>query len=320
MTSGRSTGIAKGVLVIGELNADIIVGGMSDLPKLGREILASEFHIVLGSSSAICATGMARLGLPVDFLGKVGTDYFGEFVLGELRQLGVEPRHVVRDETVGTGVTISLTQTEDRALVTYLGAISDLCLADIDLSVVRRYDHVHVGSYFLQQGLRPGLGEFFQQARRDGVTVSLDTGYDPKEHWGGDALWGLLRWVDIFLPNDEEARAIAGCDSTETALKRLSQTAKLVVIKCGSNGSMAMAAGEVVRAPAPRVAVKDTTGAGDSFNAGFIAAYLGRGRSLETSLRFANACGALSTTGFGGTAAQPSYEEVRVFLSKQENG
>jgi sugar/nucleoside kinase (ribokinase family) len=307
------------VLVVGELNADIIVSDMSGFPSLGREILASEFHIVLGSSSAICAAGMAQLGLSVDFLGKVGLDHLGTFVVDELRQLGVGPKHIFYDKTVSTGVTISLTETSDRAMITHLGSISELCLSEIDLSILHGYDHIHVGSYFLQQKLQPGLAELFRASRRAGLTVSLDTGYDPNEMWGGDNLWELLRLVDVFLPNDREANAIAACENVETALQRLARQAGLVVVKCGSAGSMAVADSRVIRSPALPVDVKDTTGAGDSFNAGFIFAYLIRERSLKESLDFANACGALSATGFGGTANQPTHQEVDAFLRRQQN-
>jgi sugar/nucleoside kinase (ribokinase family) len=305
------------ILVVGELNVDMIVSGLSAFPSLGREILASDLHVVMGSSSAICAAGLARLGATVDFLGKVGTDTYGDFVTEQLHLLGVGTDHVIHDGAVRTGVTISLTYPEDRALITYLGSIPDLQLEDIDPSLLPHYSHLHVGSYFLQRGLQAGLPELFRRARRAGLIVSLDAGFDPYEEWGDDNLMAVLRLVDIFLPNDVEARQIARVDDIEAALWKLAKHARLVVVKCGPSGALALHDGQVVRSPAFLVDVVDTTGAGDSFNAGFIHAYVFQGLPLQEALRFANACGALSATGVGGTAAQPTLEQVRAFLETQ---
>ena len=300
----------EGVLIVGELNVDLIVSGLKGFPALGQEIVAEKLQVVLGSSSAICAAGLARLGAKVDFLGRVGADDYGTFVVEELDRLGVGTERVIRDPAVRTGVTISLTYPQDRALITYPGCIPCLTVEDIDPSILPRYRHLHVGSYFLQTGLQPGLPLLFDQAHRAGLTVSLDVGHDPEERWGGEDLLTLLEQVDVFLPNEEEARAIAGTEETEAALHELAKRARLVVIKCGSSGAISLQEGRVVRSPAFHVDVVDTTGAGDSFNAGFIYAYVLRKIPLEESLRFANACGALSTTGLGGTAAQPTLEQV----------
>ncbi|MFH1927898.1 MAG: carbohydrate kinase family protein [Chloroflexota bacterium] len=304
----------KKILVVGELNADVVLTGLPAFPALGKEVLARDLHVVLGSSSAICAAGMARLGAEVDFLGKVGTDYYGDFVIDQLRLLGMDTEHVIRDGYAPTGVTISLTYPADRALITYLGCTTLLSLEDIDTPILSRYGHLHVGSYFLQQGLQAGLPELFRQARRAGLTISLDPGHDPGEKWDSDALLTLLNLVDIFLPNDTEARAIAQVDDTEAALRELAKPAGLVVIKCGSSGAMTLHDGNVLQSPAFPITTVDTTGAGDSFGAGFIYAHAVRGLPLEEALRFANACGALSTTGFGGTAAQPTSAQVHSFL------
>jgi sugar/nucleoside kinase (ribokinase family) len=306
--------MSKRILVIGELNVDMILSGLPALPTLGQEILAGGLHTVIGGSSAICAAGMARLGASVDFIGKVGADNYGDFLMEQLRQLGVGVGRMIRDPVACTGITISLTYPDDRALITHLGCISHLRLEDVNTSVLGRYSHLHVGSYFLQRGLQAGLPELFRQARRAGLTTSLDTGHDPDEEWGNDKLRTLLDFVDVFMPNEEEACAIARLDDAEAALRELAKRARLVVVKCGSSGAMALHDEQIVHSPAFQVEAVDTTGAGDSFDAGFIYAHAIRGLPLKEALRFANACGALSTTGFGGTAAQPTWEQVLSFL------
>jgi sugar/nucleoside kinase (ribokinase family) len=312
----------KRILVIGELNIDLIVSGLTAFPSLGQEILAGGLSRVLGSSSAICAAGLARLGAGVDFLGKVGVDEYGEFIVDQLKRLRVSTQHIIRDSVIRTGVTISLTYPEDRALITYPGCIPHLKLDDINLSILRDYAHVHIGSYFLQKRLQPDLAALFVQAHRQNLTVSLDTGCDPDEKWGDSSLLTLLDLVDVFLPNENEARAIAREDDTEVALRKLSERAKLIVIKRGASGAMSFAwrageprrEGQIIRSPGVQVDAVDTTGAGDSFDAGFIYAHVVRGMALEEALRFANACGALSTTSLGGTAAQPTLEQVQSLL------
>ena len=304
----------KRILVIGELNIDLIVSGLTAFPSLGQEILAGGLSRVLGSSSAICAAGLARLGARVDFLGKVGVDEYGEFIVDQLKHLRVGTQHIIRDNVIRTGVTISLTYPKDRAMITYPGCISHLKLDDIDLSILREYAHVHVGSYFLQKRLQPDLVALFVQAHRQNLTVSLDTGCDPDGKWGDSSLLTLLDLVDIFLPNENEARAIAREDETEVALRKLSERAKLVVVKYGASGAMTWREGQIIRSPGVQVNAVDTTGAGDSFDAGFIYAHVVRGMALEEALRFANACGALSTTSLGGTASQPTLEQVQSLL------
>ncbi len=309
----------NGILVIGELNVDLIVSGLTAFPSLGQEILVSGLRLVIGSSSAICAGGLARLSAEVDFLGKLGVDDYGDFVTDQLRLLGVGTAHIIRDSAVATGVTISLTYPEERALITYPGCITHLRLDDIDASILPYYRHLHVGSYFLQRRLQVGLPELFRQAHRVGLTISLDTGCDPDGVWGDEDLLILLRSVDIFLPNEDEAHSIARVDDTEKALRKLAKRARLVVVKCGASGAMSLRNGQIVHSPGFEVEVVDTTGAGDSFNAGFIYAHSIRRLSLEEALRFANACGALSTTGLGGTAAQPTLEQVLTFLQARRD-
>jgi sugar/nucleoside kinase (ribokinase family) len=304
----------KRILVVGELNVDLIVSGMDSFPALGQEIVAGALDTVLGSSSAICAAGLARLGAGVDFIGKVGTDYYGQFVAAELRRLGVGAEHIIHDDTLQTGITISLTYPEDRAMVTYLGSIAHLRPADIKTSVLTGYCHLHVGSYFLQTGLQSGLPDLFALAHRAGLTVSLDTGWDPGQRWGDGGLLTLLERVDFFLPNEREACAIAGVDDSEQAMRELAKRAGLVAVKRGAEGAMAMKGAQIVHSPGFRVNVVDATGAGDSFDAGFIFAYILQRRPLVEALRFANACGALCATGYGGTAAQPTLHQVQDML------
>jgi sugar/nucleoside kinase (ribokinase family) len=305
------------VLVAGELNPDLIMRDCRIFPALGKEVQVDDLELSLGSSSAICAVGLARLGDSVGFASLVGNDFYGEFCIEILRREGIDVSQVLRRADLKTGITVSITAHGDRALVTYPGAISALAGEDLPDRLLAGYDHVHVSSWFLQDGLRPGLKNRFAAARRAGVTTSLDCGYDPRETWSQD-LVDTLSEVDVFLPNESEVLGITGCSTVEEGIRKLEDDHLLLVVKLGAEGCLARYRGESFHAPAYPVQVVDTTGAGDSFNAGFLHAWK-REEPLSDCLHFAAVCGSLSTRGIGGTATQPDEAEVQRCLPAQRN-
>jgi len=307
----------KRVLVVGEINIDLICQGYHAFPSPGREVLVDDFRMVLGSASAICAMGLARLGTPVAFFGKVGDDPSGHFCLDAMRARGIDLEAVVVDAGLKTGVTVAITSTVDRALVSFLGSIASMSERDVPRALFSHADHVHVSSFYLQEALRPGVEKLFRDARAAGLTTSLDPGFDPSERWDPDLI-ETLRSVDVFFPNEVELRGLTGSDDPEEAVRRLQKGSSrvLVVAKLGARGAMAIdAGGRTVHVPAPRVDVVDTTGAGDSFDAGFLHAWLG-GAELTDCLRLGAACGGLSTRGLGGTATQADLAEARALMGR----
>jgi sugar/nucleoside kinase (ribokinase family) len=169
----------KKVLVAGELNVDIMLQGYHSFPEPGKEVLVDDCLMVLGSASAICAMGLLKLGDPVAFLGKVGDDAWGRFCVECLAERGADVSRVVRDPGIKTGVTVAITSPRDRALVSFLGSIAALRADDVHDAAFAGFHHLHVSSYYLQEGLRPGLRNLFTRARRLGLTASLDPGFDP---------------------------------------------------------------------------------------------------------------------------------------------
>ena len=303
------------VLVAGELNVDFVLQGYHAFPELGKEVLVDDFVMVLGSASAICAMGLARLGDPVAFLSKVGEDLWGRYCLECLRTRHVDVSRVALDPGLKTGVTVAISSPRDRALVSFSGSITALTAEDVSDACLAEFQHLHVSSYYLQEKLRPGLPDLFARARRLGLTTSLDPGFDPSERWGDD-LRETLRQVDVFLPNEVELRSLTGVEEVGEALARLENGTTRTVAKLGREGAATREHGRLLRAPALPVEPVDTTGAGDSFNAGFLHAWLAGAPVLE-ALRLGSACGALSTRGLGGTAAQPDLEEATGFLAER---
>lgn len=296
------------VLILGELNVDLVLQCPDAVPVPGKEVLAEDFRMTLGSASAICAAGLARLGNGVRFVGRIGRDFWGQYCVDTLSRAGVDTSGVRSETTLKTGVTVSISSPQDRALVTYLGSITALDGADVDDEALGGIDHLHVSSYFLQRGLQPHCRTLFARATELGLTTSLDCGFDPAERWNA-GLIATLEQVDLFFPNEEELRAVSGCSEPAAAIRALDNGRTRVIAKLGGRGCLAIDGTRVVHVPALPVDVVDTTGAGDSFNAGFLHRWL-RGGSLEECLRYGAACGALSTRAIGGTAAQPTPDEV----------
>ncbi len=149
--------------------------------------------------------------------------------------------------------------------------------------------------------MRPRVGELFQLLKSAGLTISLDTNDDPDDEWQG-GLHDILRYVDVFLPNEREARKAAGTEDLELAVRKLAELVPVVVVKLGRDGAMAQRGSERFVGTAHRVDAVDPVGAGDSFDAGFLHQYL-QGADVPACLASGNMAGALSTTRSGGTEA-----------------
>ena len=297
------------VVVIGDANPDLLFRGGDVVPAFGQhEHIVEEARLMVGGSGAIMACGAARLGLRTAFLGLLGDDPFGRFMLDALHERDVDASLSRVDPDRPTGVTVVLSRGEDRAMLTALGTIDALRGDDVDLDLLADARHVHVSSYYLQEALQPDLPALFDKAHRAGATTSIDPNWDPSERWNAGLL-DLLWLTDVFLPNSAEARAITGIDDIDVATESLSERGTTLAVKFGQGGGLAKAGDELVHVEAVPVDVVDTTGAGDSFDAGFLAGRL-QGWPINRCLQLAVACGSLSTRAAGGIAAQPTMDEA----------
>ena len=300
------------LLVLGDVNPDLILVGDVE-PAFGQvERIVEDALLTVGGSGAIVACGAARLGLRTAICGVVGDDLFGRFMRDELEGRRVDAGGLRVEPGRPTGLTVVLARPDDRAILTRPGTIADLETETIDPRMLDAARHVHVASYFLQDALRPGLPELFERVRANGATTSVDPNWDPSERWD-DGLLDLLSLTDVFLPNAEEAMLISGASTGDEAARALASRAGVVVVKAGADGAIAASGDRLVRVPAAPAGVVDATGAGDAFDAGFLASRLA-GDPLERSLAVANACGALSTRSVGGVDAQPTMDEVLEML------
>lgn len=307
------------LLVLGELNPDLILSGDDVVPAFGQiERLVDLAELTIGGSGAIAACGAARLGLRTAIVGVVGDDLFGRFMLDALAERAVNVDAVVVDPSARTGLTLILSHPEDRAILTFPGAISALQAGQVPRDLLRRARHVHVASFFLQRALARGLRGLLDDAKAAGASTSLDPNWDPTEQWDL-GLRGLLASTDLLIPNREEAVRIAGEADPEAAALTLSASGPLVAVKLGADGALAAERGETVGASCPTsIEPVDTIGAGDSFDAGMIAGLLS-GWDTPRTLALACACGAISTKAVGGTGAQPTMQEALALLERCES-
>lgn len=298
------------VLVLGDANPDLVLVGESVVPAFGQaERLVDDARLVIGGSGAIFACAAAKLGLRVAFAAVVGDDVFGRFMCDQLQAHGVDTSAVAMLPERSTGVTVVLSGREDRAMLTFPGTIGDLRRSVIDADLLSKSRHIHVSSYFLQQALVPELPALFAEARDGEATTSIDPNWDPSGEWDSGLL-ALLPEVDVFMPNEVEALSLARISVIEDAIARLrSGGAGTVVVKTAGQGAVGAQASGLMTVPAITTQLVDSTGAGDSFDAGFIAGFLG-GEPLGRCLEIGNACGALSTRGIGGTSTQATMVEA----------
>jgi sugar/nucleoside kinase (ribokinase family) len=289
------------VSVIGELNLDLIFYGLPAKLELDREHLATNLSLTLGSSSAIFAHNLARLGSSVGFSSSIGSDSLGPICIERLAEANIDLSRVKKFDGKITGLTVILPQGKERYILTYPGTMAEYSLADLDLKYVFDAKHLHVASYFLQKAIQPSLEQIFREAKAAGLTTSLDTNDDPDDRWTPE-IQKLFPHLDLLMPNEHEARRMAGVEDIDKAIEVLSKKVKTLVLKRGSKGAMVVSGEKRFTVLPLSVEVVDAVGAGDSFNAGFLHQFV-RKASLEDCLAFGNVIAALSTTRGGGTEA-----------------
>jgi ribokinase len=304
------------ILVVGDANIDLVLQG-DVVPRFGQaEQLLDRADLVLGGSAAIVANGLALLGVETALSAVIGEDTFGAIVRNALARGGVRPEGLITVPDSPTGVSVILSHARDRSILTLTGSITLLRARDVRRSVESlRPRHVHFASYFLQPELAAELPELLGWLRERAISTSLDTNWDPAGEWRGIA--DVIARVDLLFPNREELIGIAArlglefSDDT-TAARELARLGPKVIVKAGAEGGWSVTPdGVYERADAVEIDVVDTTGAGDSFDAAYLAARVYDVVGEAERLRWAAVAGSLSTLQRGGTASQPTLEQLR---------
>jgi sugar/nucleoside kinase (ribokinase family) len=281
------------VLVAGSYFCDMVFTGLPEVPQLGRDIFSRGFTVVPGGSY-YTVLALHRLKITVGWMGHFGTDLFSRFIEEAVAAEGIDTRLFQYHDHPVQRVAASFSFEDDRGFVSYIDELDDTIPLNVVATSKPRLIFLH-GLFYWDQ-----VDALNQLANRSGFKIMLDC-QDTSLNLDSPGLIDALRKVDIFIPNESEARLITGEGSVERAIERLAKIVPLVVVKCGKNGAIAQQGNMSVQVPGLKVNVVDTTGAGDCFNAGFVFGYL-RHEPLEKCLRYANITGGLSTTAPGAQA------------------
>ncbi|HID61216.1 MAG TPA: sugar kinase [Anaerolineae bacterium] len=302
------------VVTLGDINVDIIAS-LLRYPPPGGDGLAERVEVHSGGSAANTATVLANFGVDVGIIGRVGRDAFAEQALARLAKAGVDLRCIQRDDEVITGMMfIPVTPDGERTMFGYRGANTRLDPALLDEGYIAQADVFHLSGYaLLSEPQRSAARRAMEMAHRAGVAISLDTGLEAAAR-ATEEVKALLPLVDLIFPNRAEAEHLTGSSEVKEAVKALSGYGiETVALKLGEQGCTVGSEGAIFSVPAFAVEVQDTTGAGDSFDAGFI---LGRLWDLDArqSAILANALGALAASAVGAGDALPGPGEAQALL------
>ncbi len=293
------------ILCVSDMCVDLVLSG-NVRPQFNQiEQLMRDYTLEIGGSANIFASQFVKLGGRAGVIGFIGEDAFGKTLLEKLKKIGVDVSRVCIHKTLKTGLTVSLAEQNDRAILTYPGTIDAVRISDLTSASLKSCRHWHIASYFLLNQFRPHWSKWLSRCRKMGITTSLDTNWDPENRWQG--VKELLPLVDVFLPNETEALAIADESNVEKAGKKLASYGPLVVIKRGEKGAVAFQKNyRYQMMPQPTkgsLQIIDTIGAGDNFDAGFLRAWLQK-QDIPECLSLGCRCARASLSKPGGIEGQ----------------
>ncbi|HZP00493.1 MAG TPA: carbohydrate kinase family protein [Terriglobia bacterium] len=304
---------AKKIHCVGALVVDLLSGPIKQypVPRVQTQVTTEWIRVMPGGGAANTPSALARMGLAVSSFSKVGDDLNGQFIRGELSKLGIDTSGIRvsrRDSTPFTFVGIHADG--DRTFIHTPGANVTFNLSDLDLEKVAAADYLLYHDLWVLPGMdgKPAA-ELLEYAQKRGAKTLLDEGfgYGPKR----EPLEAMLPYCDYAIPSFDDLQAVYPGTTAEDLVKRLlDQGPRTVVLKMGQNGCLVAWGSDRVRVPIFPAKVVDTTGAGDCWDAGFIAG-LASGEDLVAAAKIGNACAAFCIEAVGGATGVPSYEAVR---------
>jgi sugar/nucleoside kinase (ribokinase family) len=307
------------VVCLGMLVADIFGNPLDSLPAPGELALLDSYLLSVGGCAANTAADLGRLGRATTVVGKVGDDLFGDFVLQDLKRLGIDTSFIKRSQKHPTSCTFIVNvRGQDRRYIHCFGANADFSVADVDEKAFDGARALYVGGYLAMPAFRPEhLVELFRAAKQRGLTTALDVVIPRGASSAIEDIRQALPYTDLFLPNNDEALILTGrAEPLEQAeaLARFNPDSAIVITQ-GAAGAVARQGNQILRADAFKLDFVDESGAGDSFDAGFLVGML-EGWSLEDSLRFASAVGASCTRALGCHDGVFTFDEARAFIKQ----
>ena len=300
------------VLSLGIYVVDVLGRPIDQFPEKGKLALFDELEIHTGGCANNTALALARLGISAGAMGKIGTDAFGDLILQELTDNSVDVTGMRQDAHVSTSFTfVAIASDGERTFYHYIGANGELCEADLNWELIKTTKILHIaGALVMPRFDGAPMANVLREAKRLGITTSLDTAYDATGKWM-ETLEPCLRHVDIFMPSIVEAQQLTGLSEYREIAQFLRNhyNIQTIAIKMGENGSYISTSETELSVPAYPVNVVDATGAGDAYVAGFLAGII-MGWDLEATAELASATGAACVTAIGTTAGIQNLEET----------
>jgi len=298
------------VTCVGVLVADVIVWPVNSWPEPGRLIRVNGVEVHSGGLAHSTAVALAKLGQTSAVVGCVGTDPLGTFLIDTLHTHLVDS-HVLRDETERTSTTVvAVSDSGERSFLHLPGANARLVSQDVPTGILAGSRWLHLGGYFLLPSLDGApAAELLRRAKGAGCRTSLDVAWDAQGRWL-HVLQPCLPYLDLLFGNRDELAHITGAtEPPRMAAFVRERGPRIVAVKLGAEGAYVDGDDWRGRVPAYAVDAIDTTGAGDTFCAGFLTGCLA-GWDMPRTTRFANAAGAMCVTAVGGTTGVRSMEET----------
>lgn len=299
----------------GDVNIDVIIPDVSCIPPNGQEWEVPIMKTITGGGAALFTLGLGKLGLHPVFKGTVGDDCYGHYILETFQERNIDISLLHMEKEKGTGVSLSFTNQKDRSFLTYRGVNEDLDIGNIMIEEVKLARHIHMTSYAGTKNHEQYLALLKRVKQETDATVSFDVGWDDTGEWN-QGICELFPYIDVLFMNETESIHYGRKETAREAAEEFAKDCKIVVIKLGKAGSLAVSGGMYYEKSGYSIEVVDTTGAGDSFNAGFIYGFL-QGLSIDDALCCGNGCGALSCTGLGGNTAFPDQEGLMQFIKNK---
>ena len=308
------------VLSLGIYVVDVLGRPIDQFPEKGKLALFDELEIHTGGCANNTALALARLGISVGAMGKIGTDAFGDLILQTLSDNGVDVTGMRQDSNDSTSFTfVAVASDGERTFYHYIGANGSLCVADLDWELIKTAKILHIaGAMVMPRFDGTPMANVLREAKAQGITTSLDTVYDATGKWMA-TLEPCLQHVDIFMPSIVEAQHLTGLSECReiTQFLRNNYDIDTIAIKMGENGSYVSTPETELSVPAYPVNVVDGTGAGDAYCAGFLAGMI-MGWDLKATAELASATGAACVTAMGTSAGIQNLEET-LKISRQED-
>lgn len=307
------------VTCIGILVADLVGGPLVTYPSKGKLVTVENMGLYNGGCATNTGIALARLGIETQVLGMVGYDGLGDFLVNLLKKEGISTRGISRSSTKNTSATmVILNESGERSFIHYIGANGEFGLDNINFYLLKNTKIAHIaGTFLLSKFDGHETAETLKRLKKMGLMTSLDTAWDSSGRWLS-IIEECLPHIDIFVPSLDEAQMISGKEKPEDIAEFfMPYGIKTLVLKMGEAGSFAQNSKERIFMPSFKADVKDTTGAGDAFVAGFLAG-VATGLELKESLRLGNALGALCVMSFGASSGVRSWDDTMTFIKEHE--